>query len=154
MSPSSSSRSSPVLSFRLTSGLTTTHGNAHCEGSRRFASAAVAIRNFSPAPAKPKLAASLGRSSGLTGDNLDTFTESGSPAAVIPSYMAAIPTIQIQQRMSPANSQRTSPNHALQRTRAAVTPAASSLPPSPPATQRSRQPRGSLSLGSLGVATR
>ena len=42
------------------------------------------------------------------------------------------------------------PNHALQRTRAAVTPAASSLPPSPPATQRSRQPRGSLSLRSLG----
>ena len=43
------------------------------------------------------------------------------------------------------------PNHALQRTRAAVTPAASGLPPSPPATQRSRQPRGSLSLRSLGV---
>ena len=43
------------------------------------------------------------------------------------------------------------PNHALQRTRAAVTPAASSLRLSPP-TQRSRQPRGSLSLRSLGVA--
>ena len=38
------------------------------------------------------------------------------------------------------------PNHALQRTRAAVTPAASGPPPSPPAAQRSRQPRGSLSL--------
>ena len=42
------------------------------------------------------------------------------------------------------------PNHALQRTRAAVTPAASGLRLAP-ATQRSRQPRGSLSLGSLGV---
>ena len=46
-----------------------------------------------------------------------------------------------------------SPNHALQRTRAAVTPAASDLRLAP-TTQRSRQPRGSLSLGSLGVATR
>ena len=45
------------------------------------------------------------------------------------------------------------PNHALQRTRAAVTPAASGLRLSP-AAQRSRQPRGSLSLGSLAVATR
>ena len=41
------------------------------------------------------------------------------------------------------------PNHALQRTRAAVTPAASGLRLSPTA-QRSRQPRRSLSLGSLG----
>ena len=41
------------------------------------------------------------------------------------------------------------PNHALQRTRAAVTPAASGLRLSPTA-QRSRQPRGSLSLRSLG----
>ena len=41
------------------------------------------------------------------------------------------------------------PNHALQRTRAAVTPAASGLRLAP-AAQRSRQPRGSLSLGSLG----
>ena len=45
------------------------------------------------------------------------------------------------------------PNHALQRTGAAVTPAASSLRLSPTA-QQSRQPRPSLSLGSLGVATR
>ena len=44
-----------------------------------------------------------------------------------------------------------SPNHALQRTGAAVTPAASCLRLSPTA-QRSRQPRPSLSLGSLGVA--
>ena len=44
------------------------------------------------------------------------------------------------------------PNHALQRTRAAVTPAASGLRLSP-ATQRSRQPRGSLSLGSLAVSS-
>ena len=44
------------------------------------------------------------------------------------------------------------PNHALQRTGAAVTPAASSLRLSP-ATQRSRQPRPSLSLGSLGPTT-
>ena len=51
----------------------------------------------------------------------------------------------------PPNSEMTAtPNHALQRTRAAVTPAASGPPPSPPATQRSRQPRGSLSLRSLG----
>ena len=42
------------------------------------------------------------------------------------------------------------PNHALQRTGAAVTPAASCLRLSP-TTQRSRQPRPSLSLGSLGV---
>ena len=42
------------------------------------------------------------------------------------------------------------PNHALQRTGAAVTPAASCLRLSP-AAQRSRQPRPSLSLGSLGV---
>ena len=41
------------------------------------------------------------------------------------------------------------PNHALQRTGAAVTPAASCLRLSP-TTQRSRQPRPSLSLGSLG----
>ena len=46
-----------------------------------------------------------------------------------------------------------SPNHALQRTGASVTPAASAAA-FPPATQRSRQPRPSLSLGSLGVATR
>ena len=45
------------------------------------------------------------------------------------------------------------PNHALQRTRAAVTPDASGLRLAP-TTQRSRQPRGSLSLRSLGVATR
>ena len=45
------------------------------------------------------------------------------------------------------------PNHALQRTRAAVTPAASGLRLAP-ATQRSRQPRGSLSLRSLGVTLR
>ena len=45
------------------------------------------------------------------------------------------------------------PNHALQRTRPAVTPAASCLRLSPTA-QRSRQPGESLSLGSLGVATR
>ena len=44
------------------------------------------------------------------------------------------------------------PNHALQRTRAAVTPAASDLRLSPTA-QRSRQPRGSLSLGSLAAST-
>ena len=44
------------------------------------------------------------------------------------------------------------PNLALQRTGAAVTPAASCLRLSPTA-QRSRQPRRSLSLGSLGVAT-
>ena len=43
------------------------------------------------------------------------------------------------------------PNHALQRTGAAVTPAASSLRLAP-TTQRSRQPRGSLSLRSLGVS--
>ena len=49
-------------------------------------------------------------------------------------------------------SERT-PNHALQRTGAAVTPAASCLRLSP-AAQRSRQPRPSLSLGSLGVSTR
>ena len=42
-----------------------------------------------------------------------------------------------------------SPNHALQRTGAAVTPAASTAA-FPPATQRSRQPRRSLSLRSLG----
>ena len=47
-------------------------------------------------------------------------------------------------------SKRTA-NHALQRTGAAVTPAASCLRLSP-AAQRSRQPRRSLSLGSLGVA--
>ena len=41
------------------------------------------------------------------------------------------------------------PNHALQRTGAAVTPAASCRRLSP-TTQRSRQPRPSLSLGSLG----
>ena len=41
------------------------------------------------------------------------------------------------------------PNHALQRTGAAVTPAASAAA-FPPTTQRSRQPRRSLSLGSLG----
>ena len=46
-------------------------------------------------------------------------------------------------------SKRTA-NHALQRTGAAVTPAASCLRLSP-AAQRSRQPRRSLSLGSLGV---
>ena len=45
------------------------------------------------------------------------------------------------------------PNHALQRTGAAVTPAASAAA-FPSAAQRSRQPRPSLSLGSLGVATR
>jgi hypothetical protein len=45
------------------------------------------------------------------------------------------------------------PNQALQRTGAAVTPAASAAA-FPPTTQRSRQPRRSLSLGSLGVATR
>ena len=43
------------------------------------------------------------------------------------------------------------PNHALQRTCAAVTPAASAAA-FPPAAQRSRQPRRSLSLGSLGAA--
>ena len=46
-----------------------------------------------------------------------------------------------------------SPNHVLQRTAPRVTPAASCLRLSP-TTQRSRQPRGSLSLRSLGVATR
>ena len=45
------------------------------------------------------------------------------------------------------------PNHALQRTGAAVTPAASGLRLSP-TTQRSRQPRPSLSLGSLAVFAR
>ena len=45
------------------------------------------------------------------------------------------------------------PNHALQRTRPAVTPAASSRRLSP-TTQRSRQPGESLSLGSLGVSSR
>ena len=45
------------------------------------------------------------------------------------------------------------PNTALQRTRAAVTPAASSLRLSP-TTQQSRPSRVSLSLGPLGVATR
>ena len=43
------------------------------------------------------------------------------------------------------------PNHALQRTGAAVTAPASCPPPSPPAAQGPRQPRGSLSLRSLGV---
>ncbi len=47
------------------------------------------------------------------------------------------------------NSERT-PNHALQRTGAAVTAPASCLHLSP-ATQGPRQPRPSLSLGSLGV---
>ena len=50
--------------------------------------------------------------------------------------------------MKPTNA----PNHALQRTGAAVTPAASCLRLSP-TTQRSRQPRPSLSLWSLGVAS-
>ena len=45
------------------------------------------------------------------------------------------------------------PNHALQRTGAAVPAPASSRRLSPP-TQGPRQPRPSLSLGSLGVATR
>ena len=45
--------------------------------------------------------------------------------------------------------------YALQRTRAAVTPAASILPPSPALPQQpSRQRRVSLSLRSLGVARR
>ena len=48
-----------------------------------------------------------------------------------------------------SESNRT-PNNALQRTGGAVTPAASCLRLSPTA-QRSRQPRRSLSLGSLGV---
>ena len=46
------------------------------------------------------------------------------------------------------------PNHALQRTGVAVTARASCPPPSPPAMHGPRQPRPSLSLGSLGVATR
>ena len=49
------------------------------------------------------------------------------------------------------NDNPATPNHALQRTATAVTPAASSLRLSS-ATQRSRQPRGSLSLRSLAVA--
>ena len=44
---------------------------------------------------------------------------------------------------------RKAPNHALQRTGARVTPAASCLRLSP-AAQRSRHARPSLSLGSLG----
>jgi hypothetical protein len=47
----------------------------------------------------------------------------------------------------------TSPNHALQRTRGSVTPAASSLRLSP-TTQQSRPSRVSLSLGSLGASAR
>ena len=49
--------------------------------------------------------------------------------------------------------QSATPNHALQRTGAAVTPAASATA-FPPTTQRSRQPRRSLSLRSLGVSSR
>ena len=45
------------------------------------------------------------------------------------------------------------PNHALQRTRLRVMPRASFLRLSP-TTQRSRQPRPSLSLGSLGDSAR
>ena len=52
-----------------------------------------------------------------------------------------------------SQTQDETPNQALQRTGAAVTPAASAAA-FPPATQRSRQPRRSLSLGSFGVATR
>ena len=49
-----------------------------------------------------------------------------------------------------SNSLQQAPNHALQRTGAAVTPAASAAA-FPPTVQRLRQPRRSLSLGSLGV---
>ena len=45
----------------------------------------------------------------------------------------------------------TSPNHALQRTGVAVTPRASAAA-FPPAMHGPRQPRPSLSLGSLGAS--
>ena len=51
--------------------------------------------------------------------------------------------------LAPLRPAGCSANHALQRTAPRVTVAASSLRLSP-AAQRSRQPRGSLSLGSLG----
>ena len=54
--------------------------------------------------------------------------------------------------ISPAMNTQT-PNHALQRTRAAVTAPASCLRLSP-AAQGPRQPRPSLTLGSLGVSSR
>ena len=58
------------------------------------------------------------------------------------------PVFHAVQRSSPKRTE--TPNHALQRTGAAVTPAASAAA-FPPTTQRSRQPRRSLSLGSLAV---
>ena len=68
---------------------------------------------------------------------------------------SAVPTFMCRfalARQGCRKSERT-PNHALQRTGVAVTARASGPPPSPPAMHGPRQPRPSLSLGSLGVAT-
>ena len=59
----------------------------------------------------------------------------------------------IGRRLAMLSTEAEWPNHALQRTGAAVTPAASATA-FPPTVQRSRQPRRSLSLRSLGVSTR
>jgi hypothetical protein len=87
------------------------------------------------------------------------------PSAALPSAhqhslpLAAEPSAAVtSERRFSATRQRCrkserTPNHALQRTAPAVTLAASSLRLSPTA-QPSRQPPPSLSLGSLGVATR
>ena len=64
-----------------------------------------------------------------------------------------LPRATLSMTATTTNPSRTSPNHALQRTAPAVTLAASCLRLSPTA-QPSRQPPPSLSLGSLGVATR
>ena len=92
-------------------------------------------RSFPPAP-RPHFAA------------LPPLHQHGPPPAAghrsAPAFMRRLAATRIRCR----KSERT-PNHALQRTGAAVTPAASCLRLSPTA-QRSRQPRPSLSLGSLG----
>ena len=65
-----------------------------------------------------------------------------------------VPSQRFGRQSATLSTQAATPNHALQRTAPCVTAPASCPPPSPPATQVPRRAPRSLSLGSLGVATR
>src|SRR6267154_1155677 len=77
--------------------------------------------------------------------------DAGSHPAFFARPFPAACTRLLRPTMRPSQTRRT-PNQALQRTAPRVTVAASSPPPSPPATQLPRRAPQSLSLGSLGVA--
>ena len=94
---------------------------------------------FLPAPQPPSAA-------------LPSAEQSNLPLAAAPSAAVTFTRRFAVTRQRWRKSERT-PNHALQRTGAAVTAPASAAA-FPPARQGPRQPRPSLSLGSLGVSSR